>query len=142
MPCMTCSVSSKTQKLFEKQVIEIAPLAYMRGRTLNHAFVILDEAQNTTPEQMKMFLTRIGFGSKAVVTGDITQIDLQRGQKSGLIDAMNILQDVRGIAFSEFNSLDVVRHPLVARIVDAYELAETTRNEKLNRTKKAENDHA
>ncbi len=132
----------QTQKLFEKQVIEIAPLAYMRGRTLNHAFVILDEAQNTTPEQMKMFLTRIGFGSKAVVTGDITQIDLQRGQKSGLIDAMNILQDVRGIAFSEFNSLDVVRHPLVARIVDAYELAETTRNEKLNRTKKAENDHA
>ncbi|MBS1186208.1 MAG: ybeZ [Burkholderiaceae bacterium] len=114
----------KTQKMFEKQAIEIAPLAYMRGRTLNHAFVILDEAQNTTPEQMKMFLTRIGFGSKAVVTGDVTQIDLQRGQKSGLIDAVKVLQDVRGIAFSQFTSADVVRHPLVARIVDAYEAAE------------------
>jgi len=114
----------KTQKMFEKQAIEIAPLAYMRGRTLNHAFVILDEAQNTTPEQMKMFLTRIGFGSKAVVTGDVTQIDLQRGQKSGLIDAIKVLQDVRGIAFSQFTSADVVRHPLVARIVDAYEAAE------------------
>lgn len=114
----------QTQKLFEKQVIEIAPLAYMRGRTLNHAFVILDEAQNTTPEQMKMFLTRIGFGSKAVVTGDITQIDLQRSQKSGLIEASRILEKVRGIAFAKFNSLDVVRHPLVARIVDAYEAAE------------------
>ncbi|AIY43283.1 Phosphate starvation-inducible protein PhoH [Collimonas arenae] len=113
----------RTQKMFEKQAIEIAPLAYMRGRTLNHAFIILDEAQNTTPEQMKMFLTRIGFGSKAVVTGDVTQIDLQRGQKSGLIDAMNILKDVRGIAFTRFNSSDVVRHPLVARIVDAYESA-------------------
>lgn len=113
----------RTQKMFEKQAIEIAPLAYMRGRTLNHAFIILDEAQNTTPEQMKMFLTRIGFGSKAVVTGDITQIDLQRGQKSGLIDAVNILKDVRGIAFTRFNSSDVVRHPLVARIVDAYETA-------------------
>jgi phosphate starvation-inducible PhoH-like protein len=113
----------RTQKMFEKQAIEIAPLAYMRGRTLNHAFIILDEAQNTTPEQMKMFLTRIGFGSKAVVTGDVTQIDLQRGQKSGLIDAVNILKDVRGIAFTRFNSSDVVRHPLVARIVDAYETA-------------------
>jgi len=113
----------RTQKLFEKQAIEIAPLAYMRGRTLNHAFVILDEAQNTTPEQMKMFLTRIGFGSKAVVTGDITQIDLQRGQKSGLVDAMSVLGDVRGIAFTRFSSVDVVRHPLVARIVDAYESA-------------------
>ncbi|MFC5472614.1 PhoH family protein [Paraherbaspirillum soli] len=113
----------RTQKMFEKQAIEIAPLAYMRGRTLNHAFVILDEAQNTTPEQMKMFLTRIGFGSKAVVTGDVTQIDLQRGQKSGLIDAVNTLKDVRGIAFTRFNSTDVVRHPLVARIVDAYEAA-------------------
>jgi phosphate starvation-inducible protein PhoH and related proteins len=113
----------RTQKMFEKQAIEIAPLAYMRGRTLNHAFIILDEAQNTTPEQMKMFLTRIGFGSKAVVTGDVTQIDLQRGQKSGLIDAMNIMKDVRGIAFTRFNSTDVVRHPLVARIVDAYEAA-------------------
>jgi phosphate starvation-inducible PhoH-like protein len=111
----------RTQKMFEKQVIEIAPLAYMRGRTLNHAFVILDEAQNTTVEQMKMFLTRIGFGSKAVVTGDVTQIDLQKHQKSGLVDAMHVLRNVRGIAFSQFSSADVVRHPLVARIVDAYE---------------------
>lgn len=115
----------RTQKMFEKQVIEIAPLAYMRGRTLNHAFVILDEAQNTTPEQMKMFLTRIGFGSKAVVTGDITQIDLQRSQKSGLVDAIGVLKKVRGIAFSHFTSVDVVRHPLVARIVDAYEESNT-----------------
>jgi phosphate starvation-inducible PhoH-like protein len=114
----------RTQKMFEKQAIEIAPLAYMRGRTLNHAFIILDEAQNTTPEQMKMFLTRIGFGSKAVVTGDVTQIDLQRGQKSGLIDALNVLESVRGIAFTRFTSADVVRHPLVARIVDAYEAAQ------------------
>jgi len=111
----------RTQKMFEKQIIEIAPLAYMRGRTLNHAFVILDEAQNTTVEQMKMFLTRIGFGSKAVVTGDVTQIDLQKSQKSGLVDAMHVLRNVRGIAFSHFSSADVVRHPLVARIVDAYE---------------------
>jgi phosphate starvation-inducible PhoH-like protein len=113
----------RTQKLFEKQAIEIAPLAYMRGRTLNHAFIILDEAQNTTPEQMKMFLTRIGFGSKAVVTGDVTQVDLQRGQKSGLNDAITVMRNVRGIAFTHFNSTDVVRHPLVARIVDAYEAA-------------------
>jgi phosphate starvation-inducible protein PhoH and related proteins len=111
----------RTQKLFEKQVIEIAPLAYMRGRTLNHAFVILDEAQNTTAEQMKMFLTRIGFGSKAVVTGDITQVDLHKTQRSGLVDAMHVLKDVRGIAFTQFSSADVVRHPLVGRIVDAYE---------------------
>ncbi len=113
----------RTQKLFEKQVIEIAPLAYMRGRTLNHAFVILDEAQNTTVEQMKMFLTRIGFGSKAVITGDVTQVDLHKTMKSGLIDAMHVLKDVRGIAFTQFSSADVVRHPLVARIVDAYESA-------------------
>ncbi|HEU4844212.1 MAG TPA: PhoH family protein [Burkholderiaceae bacterium] len=113
----------RTQKMFEKQVIEIAPLAYMRGRTLNHAFVILDEAQNTTVEQMKMFLTRIGFGSKAVVTGDVTQIDLHKTQKSGLVDAIQVLKDVRGIAFTQFTSEDVVRHPLVARIVDAYETA-------------------
>ncbi len=113
----------RVQKLFEKQTIEIAPLAYMRGRTLNHAFVILDEAQNTTPEQMKMFLTRIGFGSKAVVTGDVTQVDLQKGQKSGLNDAAHVLKNVRGIAFTHFTSADVVRHPLVARIVDAYESA-------------------
>ncbi|MFC5511805.1 PhoH family protein [Massilia jejuensis] len=111
----------RTQKLFEKQVIEIAPLAYMRGRTLNHAFVILDEAQNTTVEQMKMFLTRIGFGSKAVVTGDVTQVDLHKTQRSGLVDAMHVLKDVRGIAFTQFSSADVVRHPLVGRIVDAYE---------------------
>lgn len=113
----------RTQKLFEKQTIEIAPLAYMRGRTLNNAFIILDEAQNTTPEQMKMLLTRIGFGSKAVITGDVTQIDLQRNQKSGLIESLKILESVRGIAFTHFSSADVVRHPLVARIVDAYEEA-------------------
>jgi len=118
----------RTQKMFEKQAIEIAPLAYMRGRTLNHAFIILDEAQNTTPEQMKMFLTRIGFGSKAVVTGDVTQIDLQRTQTSGLVDAVKILRGVRGIAFTHFTSADVVRHPLVARIVDAYEAANPARN--------------
>jgi phosphate starvation-inducible protein PhoH and related proteins len=111
----------RVTKLFERGSIEIAPLAYMRGRTLNHAFIILDEAQNTTPEQMKMFLTRIGIGAKAVVTGDVTQIDLQRGQKSGLIEAREILKEVRGIAFTEFLKEDVVRHPLVARIVSAYE---------------------
>jgi len=111
----------KTAKLLERGTIELAPLAYMRGRTLNHAFIILDEAQNTTPEQMKMFLTRIGFGAKAVVTGDVTQIDLQRGQKSGLVEARRILAGVRGIAFTDFTAADVVRHPLVARIIDAYE---------------------
>jgi len=111
----------KTGKLLERGTIELAPLAYMRGRTLNHAFIILDEAQNTTPEQMKMFLTRIGFGAKAVVNGDVTQIDLQRGQKSGLIEARRILDGVRGIAFTQFGAQDVVRHPLVARIIDAYE---------------------
>jgi phosphate starvation-inducible PhoH-like protein len=113
----------KTGKLLERGTIELAPLAYMRGRTLNHAFVILDEAQNTTPEQMKMFLTRIGFGARAVVNGDITQIDLQRGQKSGLVEARRILADVRGIAFTQFGAQDVVRHPLVARIIDAYDQA-------------------
>jgi phosphate starvation-inducible protein PhoH and related proteins len=111
----------RVAKLFERQAIEIAPLAYMRGRTLNHAFIILDEAQNTTPEQMKMFLTRMGIGSKAVITGDVTQIDLQRSQKSGLVEAREVLRDVRGIAFTEFQADDVVRHPLVARIVAAYE---------------------
>jgi len=111
----------KTGKLLERGTIELAPLAYMRGRTLNHSFIILDEAQNTTPEQMKMFLTRIGFGARAVVNGDITQIDLPRGQKSGLIEARRILSGVRGIAFTEFGAQDVVRHPLVARIIDAYE---------------------
>jgi len=114
----------KTQRLLERQTIEIAPLAYMRGRTLNQAFVILDEAQNTTPEQMKMFLTRIGFGSKAVVTGDVTQIDLPRGTPSGLIEAQHILHGVRGLGFTYFTAADVVRHPLVARIVEAYEAAE------------------
>jgi phosphate starvation-inducible PhoH-like protein len=111
----------KVGKLLERGTIELAPLAYMRGRTLNHAFVILDEAQNTTPEQMKMFLTRIGFGAKAVVNGDVTQIDLARGRKSGLIESRRILEGVRGIAFTEFGAQDVVRHPLVARIIDAYE---------------------
>ncbi len=110
----------RTARMFEKQAIEIAPLAYMRGRTLNNSFIILDEAQNTTPEQMKMFLTRIGFGSRAVVTGDTTQIDLPKGQASGLIEACQVLRKVRGLAFTEFDSSDVVRHPLVARIVDAY----------------------
>ena len=111
----------KTGKLLERGTIELAPLAYMRGRTLNHSFIILDEAQNTTPEQMKMFLTRIGFGAKAVVNGDVTQIDLARGQKSGLIEARRILDGVRGIAFTQFGAQDVVRHPLVARIIDAYD---------------------
>jgi len=111
----------KVGKLFERGTIEIAPLAYMRGRTLNQAFIILDEAQNTTPEQMKMFLTRIGFGAKAVVTGDVTQIDLSRGQKSGLVEAQEVLKEVRGIGFTYFQSEDVVRHPLVARIINAYE---------------------
>ena len=114
----------KTQRLLERQTIEIAPLAYMRGRTLNQAFVILDEAQNTTPEQMKMFLTRIGFGSKAVITGDVTQIDLPRGSSSGLIEAQHVLRGVRGLGFTYFTAADVVRHPLVARIVEAYEAAE------------------
>ena len=111
----------RVQRLFEKQTIEIAPLAYMRGRTLNHAFIILDEAQNTTPEQMKMFLTRIGFGSRAVITGDPSQVDLPRNQRSGLVDATRVLESVQGLAFTQFTSADVVRHPLVGRIVDAYE---------------------
>ena len=111
----------KVARLFEKASIEIAPLAYMRGRTLNHSFIILDEAQNTTPEQMKMFLTRMGFGSKVVVTGDVTQIDLPKSQKSGLNEARAILSEVRGIAFTTFLAEDVVRHPLVQRIVHAYE---------------------
>ena len=111
----------RVTKAFEKGLIEIAPLAFMRGRTLNHAFVILDEAQNTTREQMKMFLTRIGFGSKCVVNGDTSQIDLAKGVDSGLIDAQRVLARVPGIAFTQFTAADVVRHPLVARIVDAYE---------------------
>ena len=111
----------RVQKAFERNTLEIAPLAFMRGRTLNNAFVILDEAQNTTPEQMKMFLTRIGFGAKAVVTGDVSQIDLPKQQLSGLIDAERVLKRVNGIAITHFTSADVVRHPLVARIIDAYD---------------------
>jgi len=111
----------RVQKAFERNALEIAPLAFMRGRTLNNAFVILDEAQNTTPEQMKMFLTRIGFGARAVVTGDVSQVDLPKGSLSGLIDAERVLKRVKGIAITRFTSADVVRHPLVARIVDAYD---------------------
>jgi len=111
----------KVQKAFERSALEIAPLAFMRGRTLNNAFIILDEAQNTTPEQMKMFLTRIGFGAKAVITGDVSQIDLPKGSPSGLVDAEHVLRRVPGIAITHFTSKDVVRHPLVARIVDAYD---------------------
>ncbi len=111
----------RVTKLFERGCIEIAPLAFMRGRTLSRAFIILDEAQNTSPEQMKMFLTRIGIGSRAVITGDLTQVDLPRGQKSGLGEAVQVLADVRGVAFTHFLKEDVVRHPLVARIVAAYE---------------------
>ena len=116
----------QVQKAFERQTIEVAPLAFMRGRTLNTAFVILDEAQNTTTEQMKMFLTRIGFGSKAVITGDVSQIDLPKTQLSGLIDAERVLKHVPGIAICRLTSADVVRHPLVARIVDAYDAAGRT----------------
>ncbi|MBU2785862.1 PhoH family protein, partial [Acidithiobacillus ferriphilus] len=111
----------KVAKLMERQVIEVAPLAYMRGRTLNDAFIILDEAQNTTPEQMKMFLTRMGFGAKVVVTGDVTQVDLPRGQLSGLVQVMDVLGDMPGVDMVFFESADVVRHPLVARIVEAYD---------------------
>src|SRR5205085_12238657 len=113
----------RVTKAFERNALEIAPLAFMRGRTLNNAFVILDEAQNTTVEQMKMFLTRIGFGSKCVVTGDVSQIDLPKGAPSGLVEAERILKKVRGIAMTHFTSADVVRHPLVARIVEAYDAA-------------------
>lgn len=116
-------------KMFERNAIEVAPLAYMRGRTLNQSFIILDEAQNTTPEQMKMFLTRIGFGTKAVITGDVTQIDLQRGQKSGLVEAQKILKDVKGIAMTKFLAADVVRHPLVQKIINAYERYEENNTE-------------
>ena len=111
----------RVNKLIERNVIEVAPLAYMRGRTLNEAFIILDEAQNTTTEQMKMFLTRLGFGSTAVITGDITQIDLPRGQKSGLREAAEVLREVEGISFTFFNARDVVRHALVQKVVQAYE---------------------
>jgi phosphate starvation-inducible PhoH-like protein len=115
----------KVAKLIERNVIEVAPLAYMRGRTLNDSFIILDEAQNTSPEQMKMFLTRLGFGSTAVITGDITQVDLPNHQRSGLQEVMNILKAVKGISFNVFAAEDVVRHKLVQRIVEAYEQADT-----------------
>ena len=114
----------KVEKLMERSVIEIAPLAFMRGRTLNDAFIILDEAQNTTPEQMKMFLTRLGFGSRAVVTGDVTQVDLPEGRKSGLREVRRILEGLDGIKFFDFSDRDVVRHPVVARIVTAYDRAD------------------
>jgi phosphate starvation-inducible protein PhoH and related proteins len=117
----------RVTKAFERGTLEIAPLAFMRGRTLNQAFVILDEAQNTTPEQMKMFLTRIGFGAKAVVTGDVSQIDLPKGSPSGLVEAAQILRSVRGIAMTRFTAADVVRHPLIARIVEAYDAARLLR---------------
>ncbi len=119
-------------KLIEKQVIEVAPLAYMRGRTLNNSFIILDESQNTTLEQMKMFLTRIGFGSTAVITGDITQVDLPRGTKSGLTHVIDVLRDVPGISFTHFKPKDVVRHPLVQRIVEAYERYDNRMHGKLD----------
>lgn len=125
----------KVEKLIERNVIEIAPLAYMRGRTLNDAFIILDESQNTTVEQMKMFLTRIGFNSTAVITGDITQVDLPRGQKSGLRHAIEVLEDISGVSFNFFQSKDVVRHPVVARIVEAYDAHEQKVN-KLKQMKK------
>lgn len=126
----------KVEKLIERNVIEVAPLAYMRGRTLNDAFIILDESQNTTVEQMKMFLTRIGFNARAVITGDVTQIDLPRGQKSGLRHAIEVLENIPGVSFNFFDSKDVVRHPVVARIVEAYE----AHDKKMNsiKTKKSE----
>jgi phosphate starvation-inducible PhoH-like protein len=121
----------KVEKLIERNVIEIAPLAYMRGRTLNDAFIILDESQNTTVEQMKMFLTRIGFNARAVITGDVTQVDLPRGQRSGLRHAIEVLEDIPGVSFNFFDSKDVVRHPVVAKIVDAYDAYD----KKINRLK-------
>jgi phosphate starvation-inducible PhoH-like protein len=114
--------SDRVQQYLEKGIVEVAPLAFMRGRTLNDSFIILDEAQNTTPEQMQMFLTRLGFGSKVVVTGDVTQIDLPRGQGSGLVEVREILRDVPDISFVIFDRQDVVRHKLVQRIVDAYRI--------------------
>src|SRR5699024_10881067 len=117
-------VFEQVGKLIERQIIEIAPLAYMRGRTLNNSFIILDESQNTTREQMKMFLTRIGFGSTAVITGDITQVDLPRGQTSGLIQVLEVLRHTQGIGTTHFSAKDVVRHPLVQRIIEAYDVFE------------------
>jgi phosphate starvation-inducible PhoH-like protein len=131
----------KVEKLIERNVIEIAPLAYMRGRTLNDAFIILDESQNTTVEQMKMFLTRIGFNARAVITGDITQVDLPRGAKSGLRHAIEVLDDIPGISFNYFQSKDIVRHPVVARIVDAYDaFEEKEKREKEAKRHKASHD--
>ncbi len=127
----------RVEKMIERNVIEIAPLAYMRGRTLNDAFVILDESQNTTVEQMKMFLTRIGFNSRAVITGDITQVDLPRHQSSGLRHSIEVLQNIDGISFNFFQAKDVVRHPVVGRIVEAYESHE----QKLNRQKQQKIDN-
>ncbi|MCK9514925.1 MAG: PhoH family protein [Ottowia sp.] len=121
----------RVNRAFERAELEIAPLAFMRGRTLNNAFVILDEAQNTTPEQMKMFLTRLGFASRCVVTGDTSQIDLPKGATSGLVDAARVLRNVKGIAFAHFDSSDVVRHPLVARIIDAYGAQERREKQQL-----------
>ena len=118
--------ADRVHKHIEHNIIEVAPLAFMRGRTLNGAFIILDEGQNTTVEQMKMFLTRVGFGSTAVVTGDITQIDLPNGRQSGLVHALQVLKDIEGLSFTRFGSKDVVRHPLVKRIVDAYARADST----------------
>jgi phosphate starvation-inducible PhoH-like protein len=120
----------RAKDLVEREIIEIAPLAFMRGRTLNNAFVILDEAQNTTPAQMKMFLTRLGFSSKAVITGDVTQIDLPHDRGSGLIHAAKILKKVKGISFSHFTDVDVVRHPLVQQIIRAYEQSEKAHRRK------------
>nr|WP_232771409.1 PhoH family protein [Colwellia sp. 12G3] len=133
----------RVEKLIERNVIEIAPLAYMRGRTLNDAFIILDESQNTTVEQMKMFLTRIGFNSRAVITGDITQVDLPRHQMSGLRHAIEVLQDINGISFNFFQSKDVVRHPVVARVIDAYDSHEqkiNRQNQEKKQAKQASND--
>jgi phosphate starvation-inducible PhoH-like protein len=130
----------KVEKLIERNVIEIAPLAYMRGRTLNDAFIILDESQNTTVEQMKMFLTRIGFNARAVITGDITQVDLPRGAKSGLRHAIEVLDDIPGISFNYFQSKDIVRHPVVARIVDAYDAFEE-KEKRLKEAKKHKASH-
>ena len=131
----------KVAKLIERNVIEVAPLAYMRGRTLNGSFVILDESQNTTREQMKMFLTRIGFGSTAVITGDVTQVDLPKGTKSGLLHAIDVLKGIQGIGFTHFSAKDVVRHPLVQHIVQAYESfeqREVNRAQAVEQTQKRE----
>lgn len=134
--------AEKVAKLMERNIIELAPLAYMRGRTLNDAFIILDEAQNTTPEQMKMFLTRIGFGTTAVITGDTTQVDLPRNQRSGLKDSVDVLAEVKGISFMHFTNKDVVRHPLVQKIVKAYESHEAGERLGLAEARGAEGAHA